>query len=101
MLELLIEIALANNNNAITKYCIKKIEGSEVANLETADWGKIGYCAEQLRAAQRQLDYAELKQFLDENPYYRYPGVALPNGAKNTLDECWGKTRKYHTDKGC
>lgn len=101
MLEILIEIALANDSNAITKYCIKKYEGSEVANVQTANWGKIGYCAEELRFAQRQIDYAELQKFLDENPHYRYPGVALPNGRQKALDECWGKTRKYHTDKGC
>lgn len=103
MLEILIEIALTNDSNAITKYCVKKIEGQEAVYsiAETADWNKIAACASDLRVAQRQLNYEDLRKFLEKNPHYRYPGAALPNGKIKALDECWGKDRKYHTDKGC
>ena len=101
MLELLIEIALANDANAITKYCVEKVEGQKTANVQTAKLNEIASCASDLRVAQEQLNYEELREFLEKNPHYRYPGAALPNGKIKALDECWGKTRKYHTDKGC
>lgn len=101
MLEVLIAMAMSSNPNAITKYCVEKIEGQKTAYVQTANWSKIAGCASDLREAQRKIDYKELRDFLEKNPHYRYPGAALPNGKIKALDECWGKDRKYHTDKGC
>jgi len=36
---------------------------------------------------------------LKENPHYRYPGMALPNGKIKPLDVCWGYDRTYGTNK--
>jgi hypothetical protein len=91
MLELLIEIAAQTDRNAITKYCLAQHQS----------YAKVAACAEDLRAAQRQIELDELRAFLKENPQYRYAGMALPNGKIKPLDPCWGKTRKYGTEKGC
>ena len=91
MLELLIELAAEQDRNAITRYCLAQHTSYTLAAA----------CASDLRAAQRQLDLEELRQFLKDNPQYRYAGMALPNGKIKPLHPCWGQTRKYGTEKGC
>ena len=46
--------------------------------------------------AQRKLEVEELRQFLKDNPHYRYPGMALPNGRIKPLDVCWGSDKTYY-----
>lgn len=91
MIELLLEIVAQNDANAITKYCMAQHQS----------YSKAAACAEDLRAAQRQIELDELREFLKANPQYRYAGAALPNGQIKPLDPCWGKTRKYGSEKGC
>jgi len=91
MLEMLIEIVAQQDRNAITRYCLQ----------QHSNYSKAAACASDLRVAQRELDLAELRVFLKDNPQYRYPGVALPNGDIAPLHKCWGKTRKYGTEEGC
>tara|TARA_X000001382_G_scaffold20908_1_gene12705 strand:- start:123 stop:284 length:162 start_codon:yes stop_codon:yes gene_type:complete len=42
------------------------------------------------------MEVEELRQFLKENPHYRYPGMALPNGRIKPLDVCWGSDKTYY-----
>lgn len=75
------------------KQCI-----TEVGNpYETGRWDLLASCAAKYDRAKINAQRQELREFLAKNPHYRYPGVALPNGAKRPLDPCWGKTRIYST----
>lgn len=91
MIDLLLEILEQTNKNEITKYCVKNFN----------DWNKIASCQSDLLTVKKDLKEKELREFLRKNPHYRYPGVALPAGAQKSLHPCWGKDRKYHTDRGC
>ncbi len=94
MLELLIEMAAQNNANEITTYCMAKHNKEITASAA---------CASKLRAARNKLELDEIRTFLAANPHYRYPGVALPNGAMRPLDVCWGRNKIYgtHTKYRC
>jgi hypothetical protein len=90
MLEVLLAIAATQaDDNAITKYCMSKFE----------HWTDRASCAQQLRHIERKLEVEALREFLKENPHYRYPGMALPNGKIKPLDVCWGSAKTYGTDK--
>ena len=89
MLELLIEMVAQDRSNEITKYCMSKHHHEISASAK---------CASDLRAQQRKLDNAEYQKHLDDNPHYRYPGMALPNGAIRPLDPCWGQPRVLSTN---
>tara|TARA_R100001591_G_scaffold6069_2_gene12464 strand:+ start:1273 stop:1422 length:150 start_codon:yes stop_codon:yes gene_type:complete len=45
------------------------------------------------------MEVEELRKFLKENPHYKYPGMALPNGKIKPLDVCWGLSKTYGTNK--
>jgi hypothetical protein len=90
MLELLIEMAAQSNANEITSYCLEK--HNRQINAAAA-------CASDLRAAKRKLERQEMRDFMDANPHYHYPGMALPDGKIKPLDPCWGKTRLYGTHR--
>ena len=38
----------------------------------------------------------ERLRLLEENPHYKYPGMALPNGKIKPLDVCWGSDKTYY-----
>lgn len=65
------------------------------------DFRKAGKCA----LDHRQTLYLEENKltasFLEANPHFRYPGLALPNGAKGNLNPCWGRNRNYTADGRC
>jgi len=52
-------------------------------NFDTYDWGKAAYCMEKKRNAERELELALLREFLKENPRYRFPG--------QSWNKCFGK----------
>jgi hypothetical protein len=90
MLEVLLAIAATQaDDNAITKYCMSKFE----------HWTDRAACGQQLRQIERELEVEALRKFLKENPHYRYPGMALPNGKIKPLDVCWGSDKTYGTSK--
>ena len=84
MIELLLSVI--EEPNQIHKYCMSKYE----------HWTGRAACVQELQHAQRKLEVEELRQFLKENPHYRYPGMALPNGKIKPLDVCWGSDRTYY-----
>ena len=87
MLEVLLAIAATQaDDNAITKYCMSKFE----------HWTDRAACGQQLRQIERELEVEALRKFLKENPHYRYPGMALPNGKIKPLDVCWGSDKTYY-----
>ena len=84
MIELL--LAMVEEQNPIHKYCMSKHE----------HWTGRAACVQELRHAQRKLEVERLRQFLKENPHYKYPGMALPNGKIKPLDVCWGSDKTYY-----
>ncbi len=90
MIELLLSLAAAApDENAITKYCMSRFE----------HWTDRASCAQQLRHIERKQEVEALRKFLKENPHYRYPGMALPNGKIKPLDVCWGSDKTYYIGK--
>ena len=66
---------------------------------ETTTWGDIASCIVTEKNKVRYAEEDRIWEFLKKNPHYRYPGVALPAGAKRPLDVCWGQSRTYGTSK--
>lgn len=84
MIDLLLEVLMfLEDDNAITKYCVK-INNYE--NFQVADWNKISSCAADLREIKTNIELEELRDFLKHNPRYKYPG--------QSLNKCWGKPRE-------
>ena len=84
MIELL--LAMVEEQNPIHKYCMDKHD----------HWTGRASCVQELRHAQRKMEVEELRQFLKDNPHYKYPGMALPNGRIKPLDVCWGSNKTYY-----
>ena len=84
MIELLLSVI--EEPNKFHKYCMSKHE----------HWTGRAACVQELRHAERKLEVERLRQFLKENPHYRYPGMALPNGKIKPLDVCWGSDKTYY-----
>ena len=84
MIELLLSVI--EESNQFHKYCMEKHE----------HWTDRAACVQELRHAERKLEVETLRQFLKENPHYRYPGMALPNGKIKPLDVCWGSDKTYY-----
>ena len=89
MIELL--LAMVEEQNPIHKYCMSKHE----------HWTGRAACVQELQHVQRKMEVEELRQFLKENPHYRYPGMALPNGRIKPLDVCWASSKTYGTKGVC
>ena len=84
MIELLLSVI--EEPNKFHKYSMEKHE----------HWTGRAACVQELRHAERKLEVERLRQFLKENPHYRYPGMALPNGKIKPLDVCWGSDKTYY-----
>lgn len=52
-------------------------------NFDTYDWSKAAACMSKKRNAERELEIAEVREFLKENPRYRFPG--------QSWNKCFGK----------
>lgn len=83
MIELLLEVVMSTDDNAITKYCVAQ---SKYENFQTANWNQISSCAANLREIKTNLDREELRDFLKHNPRYKFPG--------QSLNKCFGKPRE-------
>jgi hypothetical protein len=73
---LLITPALANQNNAVMKWCIQNTE----------DYNKAASCYFEWKNKQNEEELAELRDFLQHNPRYTVPG--------QSLNRCFGKPRE-------
>lgn len=68
--------ASASESNEILKWCLDNTE----------DYNKAAACHTEYRQQLRELELAELRDFLKHNPRYRVPG--------QSLNRCWGKPRE-------
>ena len=84
MIEMLLSVI--EEPNPVHRYCMDKHE----------HWTGRAACVQELQHAQCKLEVEELRQFLKDNPHYKYPGMALPNGRIKPLDVCWGSDRTYY-----
>ena len=66
----------ASESNKMAKWCVEN----------TADWNAAASCHAEYRQAVREVELAELRDFLKHNPRYRVPG--------QSLNRCWGKPRE-------
>jgi hypothetical protein len=66
----------ASESNKMAKWCVEN----------TADWNAAASCHAKYRQAVREVELAELRDFLKHNPRYRVPG--------QSLNRCWGKPRE-------
>jgi|TARA_R100000081_G_scaffold44044_1_gene20764 hypothetical protein len=57
-------------------------------NFDTYNWSKASACLAKERKVKRDLELASLREFLKENPRYRFPG--------QSLNKCFGKARENH-----
>jgi hypothetical protein len=69
-------VAVANTNNEVMKACIQS----------TGNYNKAASCYFDWKQGQRKEELAELRDFLEHNPRYRFPG--------QSLNRCWGKPRE-------
>ena len=68
--------AWANINNDTIKACIQS----------TSDYNKAARCYFNWKQGQIAAERAELRDFLEHNPRYKFPG--------QSLNRCWGKPRE-------
>ena len=77
--------AQANANNQAMKACLA-MTGYNAENFDTFDFSKAAACHSDYRVGVTQAKNAELRNFLDANPRYRFPG--------QSMNRCWGKPRE-------
>ena len=87
-------------NNQIIKDCLSQYEYS-IEKFDTFDFNKAASCFHMRVAGLYIRETEELRSFLDEYPQYRYPGLALPNKERGSVDRCWGQHRGHLTRGGC
>ena len=75
----------ASESNQVMKACLAKFNYS-VNQFDTFDWSKAAKCHSDYRAAVRQAQLEEMRDFLKHNARYRVPG--------QSLNRCWGKPRE-------
>ena len=85
-------------SNQIHTHCMEKY-GYKGLNGGT-DFQSIGACITNIRAEIRKQKEADLWEFVQKNPQYRFPGMSIGNGKTRPLDPCWGKARVYSTKSG-
>jgi len=69
--------------------------------FQEVDFRKAANCALKHRVGIYLEDNKLTASFLEANPHFRYPGLALPNGAKGNLDPCWGRNDSYSANGRC
>lgn len=95
-LALLLLATPAFADNSIHKMCMEKYN---YQGLNNSDLGAIAACVVTEQNKIRFEEEDRLWAFLQKNPHYRYPGVALPNGAQKSLSPNWGKPRVWSNSK--
>lgn len=74
----------AEPDNSIVKACQAKHNYNGLN--ETRTWSDIATCIVTAKNKIRRAEEDRLWQFVQDNPHYRYPGIALPNGEKAPFD---------------
>ena len=82
-------------NNQIIKGCLSQYNYS-VEVFDTFDFNKASACYHGIRTALYIKEVEGIRDFLDANPQYRYPG-----GSNNNYDPCWGQSTSRLTRGGC
>lgn len=90
---MLFELLVDMRTNEITQYCMDTRKN--VATSEEPNWNSVATCQSRLLQAQTKVKDKEMADFLIQNPHYRYPGQALPNGRIKPKDRCWGRNRVH------
>jgi hypothetical protein len=72
-------------SNEAMKMCLE-INGYTLEKFDTFDFSKAAACHSEYRVRQNQIKLANLRQFLKDNPRYRYPG--------QSDNRCFGKPRE-------
>ena len=88
--------AFAVDNQPIIE-CQKLYGYKGLHGTSTPSWSNIATCIDNARNKKRFQQEDEIWEYIQKNPHYRYPGMALPNGAQRPLDKCWGLPRKNGT----
>ena len=81
-------------DNTIIKDCQAKHNYNGLN--ETKTWSDIATCIVTEKNKIRFAEEDRLWEFMKKHPHYRYPGMALPNGAIKPLDRCWGADKTYY-----
>tara|TARA_B100000900_G_C20594402_1_gene722829 strand:+ start:1355 stop:1684 length:330 start_codon:yes stop_codon:yes gene_type:complete len=76
--------AFAEPDNSIVKACQAKHNYNGLN--ETKTWSDIATCIVSEKNKIIRAEEDRLWQFVLDNPHYRYPGIALPNGEKAPFD---------------
>ena len=96
-LALLLLATPALADNTIHKTCMKK---HNYQGLNNSNFGAIAACIEKAKNEIIIKEEDRLWAFLQDNPHYRYPGVALPNGVQNPHAIAdWGKPKFWSNSK--
>ena len=82
-------------NNQIIKNCLSQYNYS-VEVFDTFDFNKASACYHKARTSLYIKEVEGIRDFLDANPQYRYPG-----GSNGNYDPCWGRNNHYSTNGGC
>ena len=85
ILAILVPSSVYADNNQAMKDCLTTNNYS-LENFDSFDWNRAAACASKARQAAREIELAELRDFLKHNPRYRVPG--------QSLNRCWGKPRE-------
>lgn len=82
-------------NNQIIKDCLSHYEYS-IENFDSFEFNKASSCYHKKRTTFYISEVEGIKDFLDANPQYRYPG-----GSNGNYNPCWGRNKQYHKEGGC
>ena len=82
--------------NEIHRNCLAKYDYKGLQEINA--WSDIATCIVTEKNKIRFKEEDRIWQFVQDNPHYRYPGVALPAGEKKPLSPYWGKGRYYKVD---
>lgn len=80
-------VAAANasaSNNAM-KACLAKFNYT-IEQFDTFNWNNAAKCHSDYREIVISADLTDMRNFLDANPRYRFPG--------QSMNRCWGKPRE-------
>jgi len=80
----IISTTVMANENPI-KYCLE-LHGYSPDKFDDFDWNSAAWCASKIRTQMNEQKLIDLRQFLKENPRYRFPG--------QSWNKCFGKKKE-------
>ena len=82
-------------NNQIIKDCLSQYNYS-VELFDSFEFNKASACFHNTKTKFYIKEVEGIRDFLDANPHYRYPG-----GSNGNYSPCWGRNKQYHKEGGC